>query len=449
MKTKQLLSMVLLTTVGTLSACGSTSSTSSSSSASSQTVENSSTAESSASGGSSADISGTLTLAANTDTDEEWQQIIEKFNAVYPDVTVEVSTFDDYTALNQNVQAAHQAGDDFDLVTVNHVDTLSFIKGGLLMPLTDITDRDGIDVDSIIMGNLEDMGKLGDVQYTIPIDTDTRVMLVNKDVFDKYDLEVPTTMDEMLEAGKVISEANQGDYVFTDEMCTNGDYFSTYETGIFLQSCGGQLYTVDDDGKATATIDTDEFRDYLTFITELLPYMPADCTTNNDARSAFLEGNIGMYTFGPWEYSDMDLDSLGFNYELTLVPAGKAGSVSTSGGFQIGVGADSDNADAALAFIEFMLQDAECMSIIGESGLPTVESAYDEGVFADEKYDIFKEQLQNSNLPQVPVANLGEVVACFTEYWNEMCVGDLTVDEVIEQAQPAVQELLDENNEAS
>lgn len=391
-------------------------------------------------------LSGTITLACNEANAECWNRIIERFHEKYPDIDVEISTFTDYTALNQNVMAAHQAGSDFDLTEVNHVDTLSFIKGELLEPLSDRLQSDGIDLDSIIMGNLEDMGKLGDVAYTFPIDTDTRIMLVNTDLFDKYGLEIPKTMDDMLEAGKVISEKDEGDYVFTDEMCTNGDYFSTYETGIFLQSCGGQLYTVDENGKATATIDTDGMREYLTFITELLQYMPEDCITNNDARSAFCEGNIGMYTFGPWEYQSMDMDSLGFNYTLIKVPEGPAGSVSTSGGFQLGIGAGSEKKDLSYALMEFVLTDGESMAIIGESGLPTVESAYENGTFSDSKYDVFLEQLQSSNLPQVPVANLGEVVACFTGYWNDLCIGNITVDEMIEEAQPAVQALLDENN---
>lgn len=398
--------------------------------------------------GEASDLSGTITMACNEGEVGLWEKVIERFNEKYPDIAVEISSFTDYTALNQNVMASHQAGSDFDVVEVNHVDTLSFIKGELLEPLSERLTADGIDVDSIFMGNLADMGKLGDTVYTFPVDTDTRIMLVNTDLFEKYGLEIPQTMDDMLEAGKVISEAGEGDYVFTDEMCTNGDYFSTYEAGIFLQSCGGQLYTVDEQGVATATVDTDEMREFLTFITELLPYMPADCTTNNDARSAFCEGNIGMFTFGPWEYNNMDMDSLGFNYTLVKVPAGSAGSVSTSGGFQLGMGSGSQNKDLAYAFLEFVLGDAESMAIMGEAGLPTVEGAYESGTFADEeKYGVFLEQLQSSNLPQKPVGNLGEVVACFTGYWNDLCCGNITVDEMIEGAQPDVQALLDENNE--
>lgn len=397
----------------------------------------------SGSGDSSAD--GTLTMAVNEDSKAMWEEVITRFNEKNPDIQIEISAFPDYSALNQNVMSSHQANDDYDLIVVNHTDTLSFIKGELLAPIGDVLKEKNIDVDSIIMGNLEDMGKLGDMTYTIPVNTDTRVMMVNTDLFDKYNLEIPTTMDEMLAAGKVIADANQGDYIFTDEMCTNGDYFSTYETGIFLQSCGGQLYTVDENGKATATIDTPEMREYLNFITELLPLMPPDCTTNNEALAAFAEGNIGMYTFGPWEYSRMDFDTLGFNHKLVKVPAGPAGSVSTSGGFQLGVGSGSDNIDDAMTFIDFLLNDTDSLALVGESGLPTVESAYEKGVFASDKYTVFKEQLESSNVPQTPVANLGEVVACFTGYWNDMCAGNLTVDQVIEQAQPAVQKLLDEN----
>lgn len=401
--------------------------------------------EGEAAGGSSAG-GVTLNVACNRDCEGLFKEIEARFNEQYPDISIELYPFEDYTALNTNVLAAHQSGDDYDLVTVNHVDTLSFIKGGILYDMTDYIEENKIDVDSIIMGNLEDMGKFGGRQYTIPSNTDTRIIMVNKDLFAKYNLEVPTTLDEMLSAGKTISEAGQGDYVFTDEMCTHGDYFSTYEAGIFLQSFGGQLYTVGDDGKAVATIDTPEMKAYLTFIHDLLPYMPEDCTTNNDARSAFCEGNIGMYTFGPWEYLSMDIDSLDFEWELMKVPAGPAGSVSTSGGFQMGIGAGSTHIDEAMKFLDFMINDAQSMALIGESGLPTVEAAYEQGTFASEKYDVFKEQLKTSNLPQVPVANLGEVVACFTGYWNEMCTGKITVDEMIEKSQPEVQKLLDEND---
>lgn len=383
-----------------------------------------------------------LRVGCLKDSAEDWNEVIARYNEKNPDVKIEVSAFDDYTALNQNVMSAHAAGQDYDIVTINHVDTLAFIKGELLYPIGD----KGINVDDQILGSLENMGKLGDKLYAVPLNTDTRIMAVNTDLLDKYGLETPTTLDEMLSAGKIITDAGQGDYIFNDEMCTNGDYFSTYETGIFLQSIGGQLYTVDENGIAHATVDTPEMREYLTFITELIPYMPADCTTNNNARNAWLEGNVAMYTFGPWEYGQFNVEDIPFNWELVKVPAGKAGSVSTSGGYQMGIGSGTKNIDLALDFFNFVINDGESMYILGGTGLPTSVAASEMGDFGGERYKVFMEQLESSNLPQVPVANLGEVVACFTGYWNDLCVGNITVDDMIKGAQTDVQALLDESN---
>lgn len=106
---------------------------------------------------SSGATAGTLTLATNEDGAAMWEEIATRFNQQYPDIQIEISPFVDYTALNQNVMAAHQAGDDYDLIVVNHTDTLSFIKGELLYPIGDMVKERNIDVDSIIMGNLENM----------------------------------------------------------------------------------------------------------------------------------------------------------------------------------------------------------------------------------------------------------------------------------------------------
>lgn len=141
----------------------------------------------------------------------------------------------------------------------------------------------------------------------------------------------------------------------------------------------------------------------------------------------------------------MDMDALDFTVELGLIPAGDAGSYSTSGGFQLGIGAESDNVSTAWAFIKWLTQNPEQAAAFGGTNLPTIEAAYDEGTFSDPKYDIFKEQLKTSNVPQIPVANLNEVVTCFDEYWQNLLFDKMTVDEVCKEAQTAVQELLDEN----
>ncbi len=390
------------------------------------------------------EIAGTLTVAVTEDRVKFYEPVFQEFMKKYPDVKVEFATFADFTATNQGVQAAHQAGDDYDILTVNHVDTMTYQKAGMLYPIGDLAERDGVNFDEVFMGSLMEPCKIGGKAYTIPTDTDTRVIFYNKDLFEKYNLEYPATLEEVLECGKAMTK--DGDYLFTNAL-TSSAYQSTYEMGVFLQSIGGSLYKIDDNGKPVATVDTPEMKKYLEFVKELQNYMPEDSVTmeGTEQRNQFCNGNIGMMESGPWEYGEIDMEGLSFTVELGLIPAGDAGSYSTSGGFQLGIGSKSNNVETAWTFIKWLTENPDQAAAFGGTNLPTIEAAYNEGTFADSKYDIFKEQLKTSNIPQIPVANLNEVMNTFDEYWQNLLFDKMTPDEVCQKAQTAIQEVLDEN----
>ncbi len=99
--------------------------------------------------------------------------------------------------------------------------------------------------------------------------------------------------------------------LFTNAL-TSSTYQSTYEMGVFLQSIGGSLYEIDNSGKPVATIDTPEMKKYLEFVQELKTYMPEDSITmeGTEQRNQFCNGNIGMMESGPWEYGEIDMESL-------------------------------------------------------------------------------------------------------------------------------------------
>lgn len=375
---------------------------------------------------------------------ESYKKDVELILAAYkeakPDVNVELVTAPDFGALAQNMLAAHQAGDDYDLTLVNHVDTRAYVSGDILLSLDQYIEADGIQYGDIVYPSQLESGQVDGVQYTVPVNTDSRVLAINKTIFDKNGLQVPKTLEDMLEVAKVITE--NGDYGFVNSM-TRNDYVSTYEQGVFLKGVGGTLYKMEN-GKPTATIDTPEMREFLNFNLELLKYMPKDCLTmtEDDGRKAFASGNVGMYVFGPWEFgylSDME-----FDMELILIPSGPAGHCSTSGGYQLGICSGTAQPDAAWELFKFITTSPENMAKMATTGLPTAEKAFDCEPFTDEKYQIFQEQLATSYLPQEPVANMNEVVAEFSTYWSDLLFGKITVDELCAQAQERVQALLDQ-----
>lgn len=367
---------------------------------------------------------------------------VDDFVADNPGIQVEFTKAADFDAMKQSVLASNQAGDDFDLLFVNHVDTLSFIKGEIIQPITPLAEADDVDYSSIIYESLLEACMYEDVQYSVPVNTDTRVLAVNKDLFDKYSLEYPTTQEDMLAVAKTMSEG--GDFGFVNSM-TRSAYVPEYEQGVFLMGNGGRLYEIED-GKAVATIDTPEMRDFLNFNLELLNYMPKDCLTmtEDDGRKSFMSGTVGMYIYGPWEFTLME--DTEFEYELIKIPAGSKESASTSGGYQLAIGKNAANTDAAWQLMKYLTTNPAAMAAAGSTGLPTSEAAYGEEPFTDPKYDIFKEQLATSYVPEVPVANLNEVVEEFSVYWQDLLYGKITVDELCTGAQESVQKLLDETN---
>jgi multiple sugar transport system substrate-binding protein len=368
---------------------------------------------------------------------------VNKFMADNPSIKVELVMAPDFDTMKRNVLASNQAGDDFDLMYVNHVDTLAFIKGDIIQPLDKFAQADGIKYETIIFESLLEACKFNGELYSIPINTDTRVLAVNKEMFSQAGLAYPKTQAEMLQAAAKLTGGSRYGYV---NSMTRSAYVPEYEQGVFLMGNGGRLYQIQN-GKAVATIDTREMRDYLNFNLELLKYMPANSLTmsENEGRAAFASGNVGMYIFGPWEYTLLP-EKLPFTYELIKIPAGSKESASTSGGYQLAIGKGSKNPQAAWQLLKYLTTDAEIMALAGGTGLPTSSAAYNVAPFTDPKYNIFKEQLNTSYVPEIPVANLSEVVTEFDTYWKDLLYKKITVEEACVNAQKSVQALLDITN---
>lgn len=445
MKKKVIAMLLTMTMVCGLAACGGSNQKDNSGDSSQSGTEGSGTEDNSTEEPGGSEASGETVklrfLTYETAADAT-QQAVEAFTKENPNISVEVVAAADFTAMNTNAIAAHQANDDYDVMLVNHVDTLAYVQGGIISSLQEYIDKDGIDYTQIIFASLLDQGKSGGEFYALPVNTGTRVMAFNKDLFDQYNLEIPTTQEEMLAAAEALTV--DGNFGYVSPLCENA-YSPTYEQGMYLASNGGRLFTVGEDGKAVATIDTPEMREFLNFMLGILPYMPKDSLTmtGDDARKAFASGNIGMYKYGNWEMVQMPETE--FEVVLTLVPEGSAGRISTGGGFQLGMGGGSKHPEEAWELIKYLTTVPEANVLLTGGDMPTMDAAYEIAPYNDTKYDIFNEQLNNAILTVVPVPNLNAVSEKFFSYWSDLLYGKITVDELCEQAQASVQELLDEN----
>jgi multiple sugar transport system substrate-binding protein len=369
-----------------------------------------------------------------------FEEVFAEFMAQHEGIKIEIDSVP-FDQLNTRAISASMAGNPYDLMEVNHVDTLAYIKGGVIQPIQSYVERDAVNYESLIFPALLEAGKYQNELYTIPYNTDTRVLAINKAMFAEAGLSAPKTQEEMLEVGKALTK--DGKYGFVNAMLRH-IYMPVYEQGVFLAARGGHFYEIDANGKAVATIDNDIMKEYFQFNLDLLDIMPKESLTmtEDEGRQMFASGSAGMYIFGPWEYTL--IQDAAVDYELALIPAGPAGSSgSTSGGYQLAIGKGSKHADQAWEVLKFMTTDPEMMAKIGKLGLPTAPEAYNYAPFNEDKYAIFKEQLKTSSLPAPPVENYSEVVDKFNEYYEKVLFKNMSVEEAVKQAQVEVQKLLD------
>lgn len=384
---------------------------------------------------------------------ESYTEALQPFIAEHPEIEIElVPAGNDVDALRNNPIQAHQAGEGYDIMFVNHVDTLSFIQAGMIQPITSYAEADDVDYSEILYPDLYELGIYKDEIYAVQVDTGIRLFACNKELFDKYDVELPETMDEFLAAAQTLTVPEDNVYGFGNQI-GGATYSPGYEMGMFLTANGGKLWEIDSDGNAVAQFDQPVLKEYFEYVVELSKCMAPNGLSMNmdDIEKQFLSGNIAMMMWGSWNLDRwLDEIDIPFEYEIIPVPAGSAGSVTTGGGYQLCMGSQSKYPEATWEVMKYLTSDVEALTNLAAiaGSLPTTPAGFELAPFNDAKYDVIEEQMASgATLSAIPVANTYEAYVEIFNVYEAMCYGNITVDEALEQAQANVQPLLDESYE--
>lgn len=189
---------------------------------------------------------------------------IQDFNEKYPNVTVKHKSYGDYDGVLSQISTEITVGnqpniaycyaDHVALYNVSQaVQTLDVFMNDETYGFSDAELADFID------GALDEGKSFGDDKtYLIPIAKSTEVLYYNKTFFDKHNLTVPTTWDEMYTLCKqiknIIATENEGKAAKDRIVCTPLGYDS--ESNWFITMC--EQYGSD----YTSATDAENFRFY-------------------------------------------------------------------------------------------------------------------------------------------------------------------------------------------
>jgi len=334
---------------------------------------------------------GVLTACSGGDGDEGSKTLnVTLANHVWTDIiTKKISEFEDESGLKVvvNQLSEDQLADSYKVklnAGSSDVDVMMYrpLQVGKLFGqngyFADITDKVSSDDD----WNWKDFqeGPVGLTTYDdqvvgVPMITENEMLYYRKDLLEKSGLEVPTTMDELMNAAKTIKEDNDG--VAGIVMRSQASAAVTQFSG-FLYSFGGDW--VDD--KGNSAIDSDAAKEAYAFYGKLLhDYGPDQISTDMswpESAAIFAQGNAGFWIDASSLYENVynpDKSKVGDQVGFAPFPEGPAGSKPYNvAAWALGINSASQNQDNAWKFIKWATS-PEMTLEVQKSGVPSARTS--------------------------------------------------------------------------
>ncbi|HDM70188.1 MAG: ABC transporter substrate-binding protein, partial [Thermotogae bacterium] len=225
---------------------------------------------------------------------EALKEIVEMFNSLNPDIEVKPVYVGRYGALLQKILASAQ-GNTLPVMAQSYANwTSKLIAGGYVEELSKYINDPEIGLTKEewedIFEPFRKMVTWGDKIYAMPFNKSTYLLYVNTDLLDLEGLEIPKTMDELLETAKTLTQDLDGDgnvdqYGFG--IRPNVDTFQ-----IFLRFNGGRIY---DEEKKEVTINSPQAKEALQFMVDLVHKYKVAFMQGGYLSGPFGDGKVAMY----------------------------------------------------------------------------------------------------------------------------------------------------------
>lgn len=345
------------------------------------------------------DVSGTVTFWNGYSPIESktlTEQVIPAFEKQYPNVKVKAQTIP-YDSLRQKLLTGIAGGQTPDVLRSDIIWVPEFADLGALEPLDTAMSDFATFKGQVYPGALETNAYQGHY-YGLPLDTNTRVLFYNKDVFQQAGItQAPKTFEDFTADCQKIKALGKKDVYCYAEGGTG-----SWNILPWIWSNGGAItdanYT-----KATGYLNSAATVQAITMLRDMLKngtLSPSIMGNGLATSDAIGKGQAGVIIDGPWMPPIFQDQYPKLNYGTALVPAGPGGSISVVGGEDIVLFKSSKNKEASLAFIRFMLG-KEAQTMMGKVGQMPVLTSLKGSPDLPAYYQTFQEQLATAK-PRTP-----------------------------------------------
>lgn len=367
----------------------------------------------------------------------------------YPDATVTVTCVPIGQWFDQ-IFLDFAAGGGADLPILDSQFMGAAVAGGHVANLTEWMNEN-LPMDDYVPAALSAYGEVvpgSGEYYSVPMMTDTRMLVYRTDVFEEAGFEPPTTWTQLLEEAQAFKDGDLIENGFATHWSPDGDLVATTWNHIFW-SFGGELwdpatYTVE------GVLNTDAGVRAIEFANQLWETAPdgAGSFGFDEVVSAMCNGSTAMveiwYGFGG-AFTSPDSCAEADNIGFAVVPGEEEHFISL-GGMGISLSAYSQNPEAALDLIAWLQSDEIQLRWAREGGFPGRTSILESDDFLNsapyapsfaEAFQLVKDFW---NLPEYQ-----EMLGIQQEYLNLAITGQMDAQEALDEIAAEHQEILDDN----
>lgn len=396
------------------------------------------------------DESGDLTLIMEEVPDTDIvEEMVADFNEEYPDISVTIEAMAYDQMRDRIITSSLASSPTYDIVIVDNPWMVDFANGGYLLELDDyLADAEGYDYDDFAEP-LRDIGEVDGSVYGVPFYNYALSLIYREDLLEEVGAEVPESIEDYQALIADISEETGTDGV---AMQPQRGYKIFEEWANWLYAHDGAL--TDDTGEVV--LDSPEAREALeAYIDTYEQHAPADSLNwgFDEALRAVSGGEAATMISYNWMLPTLNADDgpagdLAGDFEVAEVPGGKA----VLGAWHWSIAANTEEADAAWTFIEWLTKPETDKQRVIAGGAPTRmsvmqdEEVWDEG-FGEHYYTTVADILTDAE-PLASGPNAEEVIEAVGTRLNAAVAGEMSVDEAITVAAQEAEEAFDRDSDS-
>lgn len=372
-------------------------------------------------------------------TDVLTGELIPAFEEAHPGIDVEYVDMP-YDGLKQKLTTSAAGGELPDLVRSDIGWVAQFAELGVFKQLD--TEMPGFDelAGAVYPGTLDTTSWDGH-HYGLPLNTNTRVLMANREALDAAGVEAPpATFDGLRD----LADALEG----KDVAAFADSGLSAWNVMPWIWSAGGDI-TDPDRTTASGYLDSAASVAGVQLLVDLyragaVPNLITGNTGATSTSDGLPSGEYATILDGPWMQDIWAGQYPEFDPVYAPVPAGDGGSVSVVGGESIVVTESTEHAEAAYEFVEFT-QSEEYQLGMAEVGQMTVQPELAEAqAEITPDYQVFSDQLETARA-RLPIPQAGEVDTILATELVPAFEGETSVEDALGAAAEQIDALLAEN----